>query len=1197
MKKLIFYFLCLSFICSGVVKGGYSPTESSSEPSTLEIFQHLYGDDMNGPEWGGLVYTNGTITATRVEDFNGPNTFPGDPGQDLYLLSTSLTTGVTDQIWIDGTAQATARARYASLQQQFGYDKGYGYVELFDLKENRGFINFPADPVTFQPGTQWKWVRKGSSKTWYSSEADNVDLADHLITYFVTGLNDGKTTWVLFWDDQWHQGDLDFNDLVVVIKGVGTCIVPNVIGMTQADANTAIEDANLTLGTVTEQYSDTVAAGLVISQDPNAGTYLPTGSPVNIIVSLGASAIVPDVVDMLLADANTAIIDANLAVGDLDYQYSDTTADGNVISQQPAAGTEVSQGTTVDMVVSLGASAIVPDVVDMLLADANTAIIDANLAVGDLDYQYSDTTADGNVISQQPAAGTELSQGSAVDMVVSLGPMATVPDVTGHTIQEANSILADAGFEIGTETGQHSETVEAGLIISQEPEAGMTAPPGTGINLVVSLGPSQPDTHKWTNAYEWSHTWDKPLNWEPYGVPGPEDTVYIEPELVDTNVIDSYYGPVVDEDANVGLIYGPVTNSDSNQAMWIMDCNFNVLGVEDNSSWWFGKDGDGIGMVFVTGDASVYTAGDLKPAEKGTAVLDISGTASFFINSSDDGLRAADEGNFILNVSEEGYLKVNNGPLRGGDGSNGYMHVYVGGGMVDIDDELRIGDDGSGVVEISGGYVFCDNVELIARDGSSEVTLNVSGGNLSVNAGIGIITENDNDAGEGWMYVSDGFIEAERLTIANGGKAHLDMTGGVISLNGEFRIPGEEGLADANLHSGLIECSAFSHNSDEWKINLEEAMIVIDGNVVSDIFDEEDSGRLQAYVQDYVPRGDIEAEYDPCDNQTTVWAVPVFCRAWKPSPVNREINVPSRDAVLSWNSGDSAITHHLFISSDKSMVEDRIYSAYSGELGVTSFEPGPLNLGQTYYWCVDEELPGAQICRGKVWEFTVEENRIVDDMESYSGNPAYIYEVWIDGDGDANGVGGNGTGSSVNLSTEIIHSGSQSMVYYYDTYGPPRREPNYAEATRYFETPQDWVSSNEKALSLWFYGDAGNSIDMMYLLVNDNVAALAVYGTNPADEPADIRNEEWTEWNVDLTAMADAGADLANVSSLTIGFGDRLSGIGGGEGVVYFDDIFLYSTRCVPKQAQALIKDLNNDCVADWKDIVVLSGNWLEDHR
>lgn len=71
------------------------------------------------------------------------------------------------------------------------------------------------------------------------------------------------------------------------ILAVAPVAVPNVVGETQAAATTDITNAGLALGTVTTQYSDTVAAGLVISQNPAAGTLVSLGSAVSIVVSLG----------------------------------------------------------------------------------------------------------------------------------------------------------------------------------------------------------------------------------------------------------------------------------------------------------------------------------------------------------------------------------------------------------------------------------------------------------------------------------------------------------------------------------------------------------------------------------------------------------------------------------------------------------------------------------------------------------------------------------------------------------------------------------------------------------------------------------------------------------------------------------------------------------------------------------------------
>ena len=66
--------------------------------------------------------------------------------------------------------------------------------------------------------------------------------------------------------------------------------VPDVVGMTQAAAESAITLAGLTVGTVTRANSDTMPEGRVISQDPTGGSRVAGGTRVNLVISLGPEA-------------------------------------------------------------------------------------------------------------------------------------------------------------------------------------------------------------------------------------------------------------------------------------------------------------------------------------------------------------------------------------------------------------------------------------------------------------------------------------------------------------------------------------------------------------------------------------------------------------------------------------------------------------------------------------------------------------------------------------------------------------------------------------------------------------------------------------------------------------------------------------------------------------------------------------------
>jgi beta-lactam-binding protein with PASTA domain len=199
--------------------------------------------------------------------------------------------------------------------------------------------------------------------------------------------------------------------------------VPDVLGMSEAAAETALNDANLVKGSVTYENSDTVAAGLVIDQDPNSGTSVPCDSEVDLIVSLGpCMADVPDVVGLSEAAAETALNDANLVKGSVTSENSDTVAAGLVISQDPTSGTSAPCDSAVDLVISSGPCMTdVPDVLGLSEAAAETSLNANDLLKGTVTYEYSDTVAAGLVLDQDPNSGTSVPCDSQVNLVISVG--------------------------------------------------------------------------------------------------------------------------------------------------------------------------------------------------------------------------------------------------------------------------------------------------------------------------------------------------------------------------------------------------------------------------------------------------------------------------------------------------------------------------------------------------------------------------------------------------------------------------------------------------------------------------------------------------------------------------------------------------------------------------------------------------------
>lgn len=129
--------------------------------------------------------------------------------------------------------------------------------------------------------------------------------------------------------------------------------VPDVTGKTLSEATQLLQAEGLSVGTVTDQASTSVAAGLVISQSVPTGSSAQAGQSVNLVVSTGTpSAVVPGVIGQTSADAAAAIRAAGF-VANQATAYS-AASPGTVISQTPAGDTSAARGSTVTITVSLG---------------------------------------------------------------------------------------------------------------------------------------------------------------------------------------------------------------------------------------------------------------------------------------------------------------------------------------------------------------------------------------------------------------------------------------------------------------------------------------------------------------------------------------------------------------------------------------------------------------------------------------------------------------------------------------------------------------------------------------------------------------------------------------------------------------------------------------------------------------------------
>ena len=214
------------------------------------------------------------------------------------------------------------------------------------------------------------------------------------------------------------------------------------------------------------------------------------GALAAIVAILAGGVTVPGVTGKTQAEATKALEDAGLKLGKV-TQTSDAQAEpGTVLLQDPVAGTDVDEGTTVALTVSSGpGSATVPDVVGMDRASAEAALADAGFVPASV-TQYDLAAPAGRVVDQLPAGGEQATDGSQVGLLVSRGRpevSVSVPDVTGMTADEATATLADAAL-VAVPVETYVADVAAGDVAGQEPAAGDRVAPLSEVLVTVSLG-------------------------------------------------------------------------------------------------------------------------------------------------------------------------------------------------------------------------------------------------------------------------------------------------------------------------------------------------------------------------------------------------------------------------------------------------------------------------------------------------------------------------------------------------------------------------------------------------------------------------------------------------------------------------------------------------------------------------------------
>ncbi|MCA1781656.1 MAG: Stk1 family PASTA domain-containing Ser/Thr kinase [Dermatophilaceae bacterium] len=203
---------------------------------------------------------------------------------------------------------------------------------------------------------------------------------------------------------------------VRVSRGPERYAVPALVGTPADAAEAALEDTRLTLGEVTDAFSEDVAEGVILSIEPAEGVDLRRGDPVSIVVSRGREPIaVPAVAGETVEDARVAIEDLGLVATVAESQYSSSVANGRVISQSPADGT-LFRGDTVTITPSKGPETVtMPDLIGDQLGPARSELEALGLKV---EVERALGGFFNTVRSQSAEPGSQVRVGSTITLTI-----------------------------------------------------------------------------------------------------------------------------------------------------------------------------------------------------------------------------------------------------------------------------------------------------------------------------------------------------------------------------------------------------------------------------------------------------------------------------------------------------------------------------------------------------------------------------------------------------------------------------------------------------------------------------------------------------------------------------------------------------------------------------------------------------------
>ncbi|TVP92499.1 Stk1 family PASTA domain-containing Ser/Thr kinase [Alkalibacterium sp.] len=201
---------------------------------------------------------------------------------------------------------------------------------------------------------------------------------------------------------------------------------------------------------------------------------------------------VPDLMGLSLEEAVTELEALNLETGQINELHHEEIEEGHVIRTNPSSDAVLRENATVNLYVSLGEERItLDDYTNYSFEDARAELTELGLSV-EREESFSSDIAEGNVVSQSITAGDEvIPSQSSITLIVSSGPEGfALRNLTGYSSTGVEEYADELNLSV-TITQETHESIPAGQVARQSPEAGTTVFPGSRISVVFSEGPEE----------------------------------------------------------------------------------------------------------------------------------------------------------------------------------------------------------------------------------------------------------------------------------------------------------------------------------------------------------------------------------------------------------------------------------------------------------------------------------------------------------------------------------------------------------------------------------------------------------------------------------------------------------------------------------------------------------------------------------